>query len=415
MSCSEGQPAVRLRAELVCFNQLRAIRRLARAAFSQVAKLQPVRTSDPLTRHRHLMTNERHTSIDITHTVLAVLFLVTLIISSFQVLSPFLVAILWATIVSVSIWPVFLKLEAFLGGRRGVAVAVMTAVILFAVFIPLTLALVTITRNAQGITVDLRSLESIALPAPPAWLERIPVVGPQVIERWTVFGALDSEGRIAALTPHLQSALQWFVAKAGTVGAMLLQFLLTTIVTAIFLANGEQVRKGILMFAERLAGRQGHDVAVLAARAIRSVVLGVVVTALLQSALGGIGLFLSGIPAAGLLAAVMLFLCLAQIGPMLILAPSLAWLYWSGQTFWGTMLLVITIITSAVDNIVRPLLIKRGANLPLLLIFSGVIGGLISFGIIGLFIGPVVLAVTYTLLKAWVATGEEPHRAPPAP
>jgi predicted PurR-regulated permease PerM len=196
---------------------------------------------------------------------------------------------------------------------------------------------------------------------------------------------------------------------------MLLQFLLTAVITAIFLANGENVRGAILQFAERLAGRQGHDVAILAARAIRSVVAGVVVTALLQAALGGTGLFLSGIPAAALLTAVMLFLCLAQLGPMLVLVPSLAWLYWSGQPFYGTLLLVITIVTSAVDNIVRPVLIKRGANLPLLLIFSGVIGGLLSFGIIGLFIGPVVLAVTYTLLKAWVATGGEPRATSPAP
>jgi len=353
------------------------------------------------------MEPDRRPPTDITHTTLSVLFLVILIVSSFWVLSPFLIAILWATIVSVSMWPFFLKLEAILGGRRGLAVAALTLMILFAVFIPVTLALVTITRNARGITTDVRALESIAVPPPPAWLEGIPLMGPQVVDRWGQFANLGPEERTAVLTPHLQTALQWFVAKAGSVGAMLLQFLLTTVITAIFLANGENVRGAILQFAERLAGRPGRDVAMLASRAIRSVVMGVVVTALLQAALGGIGLWLSGIPAAALLTAVMLFLCLAQLGPMLVLAPSLAWLYWSGQTGYGTLLLVITLTTSAVDNIVRPLLIKRGANLSLLLIFSGVIGGLLSFGIIGLFIGPVVLAVAYTLLKAWVAVGDE--------
>jgi len=205
------------------------------------------------------------------------------------------------------------------------------------------------------------------------------------------------------LTPYLQGALRWFAAKAGSVGAMLLQFLLTTIISAIILSRGEFVRDGILRFARRLAGQPGYDVTIRAGQAIRSVVLGVVVTAVLQSAIGGVGLAISGIPAAPLLAAVMLFLCLAQLGPLLVLGPAVAWLYWSGQNGAGTLLLVIGVIAVGFDNVVRPLLIRRGASLSLLLIFAGVIGGLIAFGIIGLFIGPAVLTVSYTLLTKWVA------------
>jgi len=129
------------------------------------------------------------------------------------------------------------------------------------------------------------------------------------------------------------------------------------------------------------------------------------VTALIQVAIGGTGLYVSGVPAAGLLSAVMLFFCLAQLGPLLVLLPAVGWLYWSGQTGTAVGLLVVAIFTGAIDNVIRPILIKRGANLPLLLIFAGVIGGLIAFGIIGLFVGPVVLTVTFTLLKAWVAGG----------
>jgi predicted PurR-regulated permease PerM len=185
---------------------------------------------------------------------------------------------------------------------------------------------------------------------------------------------------------------------------MLLQFLLTTIMTAIMLANGETAREGFLRFARRLAAREGHDTALLAARTIRAVVLGVVLTALIQSALGGAALYFTGIPAAGLLTAVMLFLCLAQIGPLLILIPAVIWLFWSGQTASGTILLIFALPIGVFDNIVRPLLIKRGgADVPLLLIFGGVIGGLLAFGIIGLFIGPVVLTVAHTLLQAWVS------------
>jgi predicted PurR-regulated permease PerM len=348
------------------------------------------------------MPDRTHASTDITHTTLSVIFLVALVTLTLSVMSPFLTSTLWATIVSVATWPFLLRLQAAVGGRRGLAVAIMTVTILLVGFVPVTLALSTIVRNAQDLTAEIRSLESIALPGPPAFLEDIPFGGRRVAEQWRSAVAMSPEERSVALTPYVQSALQWFVAKAGSVGSMLLQFLLTTIISAIVLANGEIARDGILRFARRLAGQQGYDVTIRAGQAIRGVVLGVVVTALVQTAIGGAGLGISGIPAAPLLAAVLFFLCLAQLGPIPVLAPAVTWLYWSGQTGRGTLLLVVTVITMAIDNVLRPLLIRRGASLPLLLIFAGVIGGLIAFGVIGLFIGPVVLTVSYTLLVKWV-------------
>jgi predicted PurR-regulated permease PerM len=127
-----------------------------------------------------------------------------------------------------------------------------------------------------------------------------------------------------------------------------------------------------------------------------------VVTALVQSLLGGLGLWVAGVPFAGMLTAVMLLLCLAQLGPMLVLIPATIWVYWTGDNLWGTLLLVWTLFVGTLDNFLRPFLIKQGADLPLLLIFAGVIGGLVSLGLLGIFVGPVVLAVAYTLLNAWV-------------
>ena len=155
--------------------------------------------------------------------------------------------------------------------------------------------------------------------------------------------------------------------------------------------------------------------AVLAGKAVRGIVLGVVLTALIQVAIAGIGLFVTGVPAAALLTAVMAILCLAQLGPILVLIPAIIWLYWSGQPVWGTVLIVFSVPAATIDNFIRPFLIRKGADLPLLLIFAGVIGGLIAFGIIGLFIGPVVLAISYTLLKIWVsgdALGDEVGSGP---
>jgi predicted PurR-regulated permease PerM len=206
--------------------------------------------------------------------------------------------------------------------------------------------------------------------------------------------------------------MQWFMEQAGSIAMTMVQFFLTMIIAMILYTNGTVVREGILSFVRRLAGKQGEDAAILAGKAVRGVVLGVVVTALIQAAIGGVGLFIAGIPAAGLLTAVIVFLCLAQIGPFLVMVPAVIWLYWSGQPGRGTLLLVFLIVAGTIDNFVRPFLIRKGADLPLLLIFAGVIGGLISFGIIGLFIGPVVLAVTFTLLEAWVegpdSTGDAP-------
>jgi predicted PurR-regulated permease PerM len=152
----------------------------------------------------------------------------------------------------------------------------------------------------------------------------------------------------------------------------------------------------------RLAGERGDAIVTLAGQAVKAVTMGVVITALIQSVLGGISLAICGVPRAGLLTAIMFILGLTQIGAGPVLIPAVIWKYASGDPVWGSVLLVLTIIVGGSDNFIRPFLIKRGANLPILLIFAGVIGGLIAFGIVGLFIGPVILAVTYTLLKAWI-------------
>jgi len=162
-------------------------------------------------------------------------------------------------------------------------------------------------------------------------------------------------------------------------------------------------------------GERGDTVVRLAGQAIRGVALGVVVTAFVQAVLGGLGLWIAGVPFAAVLTAVMFMLAVAQIGAVPVLVVALVWLWFQGSTGWFVALLVWTVIVGSLDNVLRPILIKKGADLPLLLIFAGVIGGLVSFGLLGLFVGPVVLAVGYTLLDAWVseAPDDPPPHAPP--
>jgi predicted PurR-regulated permease PerM len=350
---------------------------------------------------------------DLTHTVLSVIFIGILIAASLWVMRPFLMPLIWAAVIVVATWPAFERLEARLGGRHGLAVTAMAAAILMIIIVPITLAVVTIIGHVGEISAKVTSLAALSQSTPPDWVGRIPLVGGKAAARWQEFSALSADDRTAAIAPHVKAWAQWFMAKVGGIGMTMLSFLLTVIVSTILYANGSTIRRGILAFARRLGGRRGEDVAVLAGKCVRGVVLGVVGTALIQAALGGAGLFLTGVPGAGVLSAITLMLCLAQLGPFLTMLPAVIWLYSSGHSVAGTVLLVIMIVAGTVDNVVRPLLIKKGADLPLVLIFSGVIGGLIAFGVVGLFIGPVVLAVTFTLLKEWVA-GESPEEAPGA-
>jgi predicted PurR-regulated permease PerM len=161
--------------------------------------------------------------------------------------------------------------------------------------------------------------------------------------------------------------------------------------------------------AYRIADERGENAAILAANAIRAVAQGVVITALVQSLLAGIGLAVIGVPYTPLLTALIFMLTIAQIGASPVLIPAVIWLFWKGSTGWGIAMLVWSIFVMSLDGFMRPMLIRRNANLPLLLIFAGVIGGLIAFGVIGLFIGPVLLAVGYTLMIAWIDDDNPQH------
>lgn len=351
------------------------------------------------------MTMEKQTR-DITRTTLAVLVITALAAGSFWILHPFLTALIWACVVVTATWSVMIRIERACGGRRWIAVAVMTMGLLLVFFLPCYVAVMSIFNQADNFIVWVKSLSAFAVPQPPAWVTKLPFVGIHIRHSWHELAALPPEELSARLTPYVRQAVGWFLSEAGNVGMTLLNFVVTVIISAILYANGEKAALGIRRLAWRLAGSNGEEAVKLIARAIRGVAFGVVLTALVQALIGGVGLAVTGIPAAMILTCIMFLFCVAQIGPLPILVPSIIWLYWSGQAFMGGVLIAWSVPVMIVDNVLRPLLIRRGADLPLVLIFAGVIGGLIAFGVVGLFIGPVLLAVTYTLLRSWVATGE---------
>jgi len=340
---------------------------------------------------------------DLARTTLGVLFMGLLIVGSLWVLRPFIAPTIWATMIVVTTWPMLKWFEARLWHRRSLATLVMTLLILMLLVVPLLLAITTIVQHADEIVAQAAIVSGYLLSPPPPWVERLPLIGEKAAQLWTDAAAGGSKGLMAQIAPYADDIAKWFVSQAGSLGLVFVQFLLTVLLAAVMYAGGEPAARAVLRFGRRLAGDYGENAVTLAGQAIRGVALGVGVTALLQAGLGGIGLAIAGVPFAGLLTAVMLLLCIAQLGPSLVMFPAVAWVYWSGETGWGTFLLVWTLVVVTMDNFVRPALIKLGADLPLLLIFAGVIGGLLAFGLVGLFVGPVVLAVAYRLSGAWVA------------
>ncbi len=345
------------------------------------------------------------------HTSLQLLVIGLLIWGSFWILKPFLLALLWASIIVVATWPLLLRVQSRLWNKRGLAVAVMIPASMLILIAPLVLAIVMIVKHSAEIVEGGQSLVSVVA-APPPWVEQIPMLGSKIAEEWRSLAAGGPKERVDDILPFMDEIVAWFVSKAGGLGMMIVHLSLTLLIMAILYLNGETAAQRIRRFARRFGGAGAENTIHLTGQAIRGVALGVIGTAIIQAVFAGIGLAIAGVPYAAILTAIMVVLGIAQVGATPVLVPAVIWLYWTGHPGMGTFLVVWTAITTALDNFVRPMLIKTSVDLPLLLITAGVIGGLIAFGAIGLFVGPVVLAVSYTLLVAWTQ-GDKLGPAPP--
>ena len=339
--------------------------------------------------------------------VMSIIAILVLLLGTVWVVQPFLLPGVWAVTIAVATWPLLKGLETRFGGRRTPAVVVMTLSLLVIVIGPVYLAISTVIAQSDRLGALLEGLRTARVPPPPEWLQSVPF-GPKIASRWADLARTEGGALAVKLEPYILSVMRWLGARVGSVGGLVVNFLVTVIIATILYARGEVAARGVRLFFRRLAGEKADSVVVLAGQSIRAVALGVIVTAVLQTAVSGIGMAIAGIPRAGLLTAVVFLLCIAQVGPILVMVPGVIWLYSSGSPGWGTFFLLWTLVTISMDNLIRPWLITRGGHLPMLLIFAGVIGGLLGFGVIGLFIGPVVLAIGYTLVKAWVNEDEAP-------
>jgi predicted PurR-regulated permease PerM len=348
---------------------------------------------------------------DLTRTFLVILIIAALIVGSLWTLLPFLGALLWATTIVVATWPLFMRLEGRLGGRRKSAAAVMTLAVVTIFLVPFGWAVTVLLDVAmQGVEL-VRAASQGGLQPLPEWLVSMPWVGPRLDSRWQELAAGGPERVAEALRPFAREAASWMLALTGGFGLVALHFLFTVIIVAILYSSAEQAAAGVIAFARRINEDRGERIVRLAGQAIRGVALGVVVTALLQAFVTGVGLWATSVPRWGTLLAVTFVLCIAQLGPPLVLLPAAGWLAWMDRPIAAGVLVVLTVLIGIMENIVKPVLMRRGADLPMLLLLAGVLGGLAAFGVGGLFVGPVILAVTYTLLVDWV---NERNEMPPA-
>ncbi|MFP3568042.1 AI-2E family transporter YdiK [Paraburkholderia sp. SIMBA_030] len=350
---------------------------------------------------------------DIARILLIIVILSLLIFGSLYIVHPFLPALIWATMIVVATWPVMIGIEKRVGGRRWIAVTVMLVGLLVVVVLPLYGAVSTIAEHGRDITDQTEALPDYTLPRSPRWPHEVPLAGERSAREWQRLSDAGRGGILAQVQPDAIVAAKWLLSQAGAVGVLAIHLVLTVVIAGILYAQGEAAANRMVRFATRIAAERGAAAVRLSALSIRAVALGIVVTAAAQAALGGLGLYVAGVPGAGVLTALILILCLAQIGPALPLIGAAVWLFYHDQHIATLVLAVWTLLIMMLDKVRRPLLIKRGVDLSLLLILTGVLGGVIAFGIVGLFIGPMILAVTFTLLQAWI--DEEAPSAPIEP
>ena len=328
---------------------------------------------------------------------------VVVIIGCYQVLYPFVPAILFSAVACSASWPLFVRIRRALRGRATLAALLMTFLLVILVIGP-TIALA--LSLAEDLTAGfdlLRELLDDGLPDLPAWFQSIPLVGAPIEGYWHELGA--SRDEVVDLLKNLAEPARNVLVVAGkAVGASVLQMVLATFIGFFFYRDGELLIRATRRILEKLAGDLGDELLNTIDNTVTGVVHGIFGTALAQASAAIIGFLLAGVPGALLLGIATFFLSMIPIGPPLVWGGAAVWLFYQGSIYWAVFMVVWgLLVISSIDNFVKPYLISRSSSLPLLLIVLGVFGGIIGFGFIGIFIGPPVLAVGLTLIQLWTS------------
>jgi predicted PurR-regulated permease PerM len=322
----------------------------------------------------------------------------------FVIVQPFIGMIGWAIVMSVAMYPTFDRLRTLLGGRTKSAAALMTVAFLLVFIVPAVVLSETLVTGVRTLATNLQS-GVISIPMPSASVRDWPVIGERVADFWTL-AATNLDALTVQFREEIADVGRWLLHQAASTGLGLLQFVAAVVLSGFLLATAKASSEIGERVVKRVVGPNGHRFAALAVATTRSVARGVLGVALIQATLAGLGFLFVGIQGAGLLAVITLMLCIVQIGPALVLIPAVIYVFSTGSTTVAVMFAIWCVFVMLIDNVVKPILLGRGVDVPMLVVVIGAIGGLLSMGVIGLFVGAIVLVLGYSAVAAWLGHEE---------
>ena len=317
------------------------------------------------------------------------------------VLRPFVSALLWAVVLCISSWPIYSRLLGWLGNRRTLAALLMTLVMILIFLMPFIIVAMTLADNVKELAGAVRNWIEAGPPAPPEWLAKIPVVGQKAVDYWQSMAA-DTAKLWTEAQRLIEPASSWLLKGGLALGGGLMQLALSIFIAFFLFRDGVAVSGRLTHVVERIGGERGRHLLAVAGKTVRGVVYGILGTALAQALAAAIGFLIAGVPGVALLALLTFFCSIVPVvGTALTWLPAAIWLFHQGSTGWAIFMLVWGFGVANIDNIVKPWLISQGSDMPFILIFFGVLGGALTFGFIGVFLGPTFLAVGFRLLEEW--------------
>ncbi len=318
-----------------------------------------------------------------------------------DILRPFIIVLMWAAILAIALHPLCLRLAGLLGGRRGAAASVLTLIAVVLLVGPIGSLGVMFVQDTQSLLFAVRD-GTLHVPAPDVSVRDWPVIGAQLYDFWAL-AATNLGEALAIAQPQLRQLGEILAAGAASTGLALMQFLVALILAGFMLTRSAAASRSSTALVERLVERRGEALIRMIEGTVRTVTRGVLGTAVIQTLFAGAGMIVAGIPGAGLWTFFCLLLAVVQLGPGLVLIPTIIYMFVEASTLGAVLYLLWAVPVMLMDNVLKPVLMGRGSEVPVLVIFLGVVGGTMAYGLIGIFLGPVVLAVGYTLFSAWVS------------
>ena len=316
------------------------------------------------------------------------------------VLRPFISAALWAVILCFTTWPLFLRLVDLVGGRRTLSALIATSLLAAVIVVPIAILGATLADNVSALISASQKLIQEGPPSPPDWVASVPQIGSHVADYWNYLNKSSSVRlqELARLLPAAKTIVLW---GGRALAEGIFQIILSLLIAFFFYRDGNTAANQLHAALHRIAGEKGDRLLDLAGATIRAVIYGILGTSLLQGVVASIGFAIAGVPGAVSLGFVTFLLSLVPGGPPIVAAPAAFWLYRQGSTAWAVFIMAWGLMVAALENVVKPLLISRGGSTPMILVMLGVLGGALSFGVIGMFLGPTLVALGYSLFEQW--------------